>query len=70
MLIITKCLLDFFVFDLFLVIDRLLQAYQFFLTTHQMSLSVLFLVFEYTNVKEVGVTEGLGFCCLSEKFGM
>ena len=35
MLILIECVLDLVVLDLFLVIDRLLQAYQLFLITHQ-----------------------------------
>ena len=30
-----ECVLDLVVLDLFLVVDRLLQAYQFFLIAHQ-----------------------------------
>ena len=30
-----ECVLDLVVFDLFLVVDRLLQVYQLFLTAHQ-----------------------------------
>ena len=35
MLILMECLLDLVVLDLFLVVDRLLQAYQLFLIAHQ-----------------------------------
>ena len=35
MLILMECLLDLVVLDLFLIVDRLLQAYQLFLIAHQ-----------------------------------
>ena len=35
MLILMECVWDIVCFDLFLVTDRLLQAYQFFLIAHQ-----------------------------------
>ena len=35
MLLLMECVSDLVVFDLFLVVDRLLQAYQLFLIAHQ-----------------------------------
>ena len=49
MLILMECVLDLVTLDLFVVVDRLLQVYQFFLIAHQQVYTYIY-IYIYTYI--------------------